>query len=177
MLLPAMPQPQFPHMYTESLGRDGLRGSLGLGKPRRLCPEPPPASGSIGRRLQSCQDLVLPPPLVTVVDSEESIWFISTNSWREPRSIDWMGVHGSQGVCLSLPASSPVAAADNAGLALGEGHGADESTSRNQWGLAAGCGRPSGRVLVSDLCSTAADQSMAWGEGLLPHLVFSASTP
>lgn len=36
---------------------------------------------------------------------------------------------------------------------------------------------PAGGGLVSGLCSTAADQSMARGEGLLPLLALAASIP
>lgn len=74
------------------------------------------------------------------VDSESSIWFINTNTLgMSPGTANWMGVHGSQGMCLSPPAASPVPAAGSPGLArlaLGEGQ---EVTSR------AGSPLPSGQ--------------------------------
>lgn len=87
-----------------------------------------------------------------------------------------MGVHGSQGYVDHFQLRLLPLLLTTRGWPR-EGRGADESPSRSRWGLAAGCGRPSARGLVSDLRSTAADQSMAWGEGLLPHPVPGASSP
>lgn len=54
------------------------------------------------------------------VDSDTSIWFINTNTLgRSPGTANWMGVHGSQGMCLSPPAPSPVPAAGSSGTGGG----------------------------------------------------------
>ena len=83
------------------------QGSLGPGNPRRL-------------RLEVCVPCC--PPLGLApgclhhpslrVDSAKSIWFINTNTLgTSPGTANWMGVHGSRGMCLSPPAQSPVAGA------------------------------------------------------------------
>lgn len=113
-------------------------------------PHIPPASGSIGRRLQSCQDFILTPPSVIVVDSEKSIRFINTNTLGvSPGTVNWMGVHGSQGRVYHFLLHHWLLLLATRGWPRGRGAGANETTSRNPWGLAAGCGRPSGRGLGS----------------------------
>lgn len=82
------------------------------------------------------------------VDSEKSIWFINTNTLGVSLgTANWMGVHGSQGRCLSPPVPSSVLllaalGLDEAGLG-GGARGANEITSRKA--LLLGCGLPAAR--------------------------------
>lgn len=87
------------------------------------------------------------------VDSEKSIWFINTNTLGVSLgTANWMGVHGSQGRCLSRPVPSSVLllaalGLDEAGLG-GGARGANEITSRKA--LVLGCGLPT--VLETEAC-------------------------
>ena len=110
------------------------------------CAPYPPCLRLHRKEAAELPDFILTPPSVTVVDSEKSIQFINTNTLGvSPGTVNWMGVHGSQGrVSLFLLHHLWLLLATR-GWPRGRGAGASESTSRNPWGLAAGCGRPSGR--------------------------------
>ena len=89
-----------------------------------------------------------------------------TQSWHEPGNGKLDGSYGSQGMCLSPPAPSTVAAIGNWGLVLREKHGkANEITSRRPlvlgWGLLSA--RQTGAWSLISLLQRA-DRCMALGK-------------
>lgn len=142
------------------------------------CAPYPPCLRLHRKEAAELPDFILTPPSVTVVDSEKSIRFINTNTLGvSPGTVNWMGVHGSQGrVSLFLLHHLWLLLATR-GWPRGRGAGRVNPPLETPGAWLQAAVGPAGGGLGSGPCSTAADQPVAWGEGLLPRLVLGASTP